>query len=84
MLIKYYKLAVKPLGVTPDPAFFFFNPTHPEAVVSMPHGIRFGRRFRALIEVLRIPMNQQVAREIPPVPERSAEFSEFAAQREKQ
>jgi type II secretory pathway predicted ATPase ExeA len=49
MLLEYYKFAVEPFGVTPDPAFLFLSPTHREALASMLHGIRSGRGFTALI-----------------------------------
>ncbi len=49
MLLKYYDLAKQPFGVTPDPAFLFFSPTHREALASVMHGILSGRGFTALI-----------------------------------
>jgi type II secretory pathway predicted ATPase ExeA len=49
MLLSYYKLHAQPFGVTPDPRFLFFSPTHREALASVMHGILSGRGFTALI-----------------------------------
>ena len=49
MLTEYYKLAVQPFGVTPDPRFLYLSATHGEAMASLLHGIRSARGFIALI-----------------------------------
>lgn len=49
MLLKYYNLETDPFGVTPDPAFLFFSPTHREAMASLVHGVLSSRGFTALI-----------------------------------
>lgn len=49
MLLKYYNLETEPFGVTPDPTFLFFSPTHREAMASLIHGVLSGRGFAALI-----------------------------------
>jgi general secretion pathway protein A len=49
MVLKYYKLAEQPFGVTPDPRFLYLSATHREAMASLLHGVRSGRGFTALI-----------------------------------
>ena len=51
MLTEYYKLAMQPFGVTPDPRFLYLGATHREAMASLLHGIRSGRGFTAIIAV---------------------------------
>jgi general secretion pathway protein A len=49
MVLKYYKLAEQPFGVTPDPRFLYLSATHREAMASVLHSVRSGRGFTALI-----------------------------------
>jgi general secretion pathway protein A len=49
MLLKHFKLDAQPFGVTPDPRFLYFGPSHREAMASLVHGIVSGRGFTALI-----------------------------------
>jgi general secretion pathway protein A len=49
MLLKHFKLDTQPFGVTPDPRFLYFGPSHREAMASLIHGILSGRGFTALI-----------------------------------
>jgi general secretion pathway protein A len=49
MLLNHFRLDKQPFGVTPDPEFLFFGPTHREAMASLVHGIVSGRGFTALI-----------------------------------
>ena len=48
-LTEYYRLAIQPFGVTPDPRFLYLGATHREAMASLLHGTRSGRGFTALI-----------------------------------
>jgi general secretion pathway protein A len=49
MFLRYFKLAVQPFGVTPDPEFLFLSSTHREAMATVLHGVFSGRGFTALI-----------------------------------
>jgi type II secretory pathway predicted ATPase ExeA len=48
-LLDFFGLKQEPFGVTPDPSFLYFSPTHREALASMTYGIEAGRGFLALI-----------------------------------
>lgn len=49
MILRFYRLAEQPFGVTPDPRFLYFSPSHREALASMLYGVSTGRGFTALI-----------------------------------
>jgi general secretion pathway protein A len=49
MFRQHYNLSVQPFGVTPDPAFLYFSPTHREAMASLMYGIQSFTGFTALI-----------------------------------
>jgi type II secretory pathway predicted ATPase ExeA len=49
MVLDFYKLNEQPFGVTPDPRFLYFSPTHREALASVQYGVNAGRGFTALI-----------------------------------
>ena len=49
MFVKYYKLSEQPFGVTPNPRFLYFTPTHKEAMASIYYGVIENRGFSALI-----------------------------------
>lgn len=49
MFLQYYGLREQPFGVTPDPRFLYFGPSHREALASLYYGIETGRGFLALI-----------------------------------
>lgn len=49
MFLDYYGLREQPFGVTPDPRFLYFVPSHGEALASLYYGIASGRGFLALI-----------------------------------
>ncbi|HEV2494759.1 MAG TPA: AAA family ATPase [Terriglobia bacterium] len=48
MFLDYYRLHEQPFGVTPDPRFLYFSPSHREALASLYYGIETGRGFLAL------------------------------------
>jgi len=48
MFLNYYGLREQPFGVTPDPRFLYFSPSHREALASLYYGIETGRGFLAL------------------------------------
>lgn len=48
MFLEYYGLHEQPFGVTPDPRFLYFSPSHREALASLYYGIETGRGFLAL------------------------------------
>jgi general secretion pathway protein A len=49
MFLDYFGLREQPFGVTPDPRFLYFSPSHREALASLFYGIDMGRGFVALI-----------------------------------
>ncbi len=49
MFLEYYGLREQPFGVTPDPRFLYFGPTHREALASLFYGIESGCGFLTLI-----------------------------------
>lgn len=49
MFLNHFGLREQPFGVTPDPRFLFFSPSHLEAVASLFYGIQTQRGFMALI-----------------------------------
>jgi len=49
MFLDFYQLSEQPFGVTPDPRFLYFSPSHREALASLSYGIDTGRGFLALI-----------------------------------
>jgi general secretion pathway protein A len=49
MLLDFYYLAEQPFGVTPDPRYLYFSPTHREALASLLFGVSAGRGFATLI-----------------------------------
>jgi type II secretory pathway predicted ATPase ExeA len=49
MFLDFYGLTEQPFGVTPDPKYLYFSPTHREALASLFYGIETGRGFLALI-----------------------------------
>jgi type II secretory pathway predicted ATPase ExeA len=49
MFEEFYKLAEQPFGVTPDPRYLYFSPTHSEAMASLMYGVQQNRGFTALI-----------------------------------
>src|SRR3979411_829053 len=49
MFLNFYKLREQPFGVTPDPRFLYFSPSHREALASLQYGIDCGRGFLGLI-----------------------------------
>lgn len=49
MFLNYYDLREQPFGVTPDPRFLYFSPSHREALASLYYGIEMGRGFLALV-----------------------------------
>src|SRR5258708_6445528 len=49
MFLKHYGLREQPFGVTPDPRFLYFSPSHREALASLQYGIDCGRGFLGLI-----------------------------------
>src|ERR1700732_4282684 len=49
MFEDFYRLREQPFGVTPDPKYLYFSPSHREALASLFYGIETGRGFLALI-----------------------------------
>src|SRR5258708_22703598 len=49
MLLEHFGLREQPFGVTPDPHFLYFSPSHLEAAASLLYGIESQRGFMALI-----------------------------------
>src|ERR1700680_4897582 len=49
MFLDFYRLREQPFGVTPDPKYLYFSPSHREALASLFYGIETGRGFLALI-----------------------------------
>jgi general secretion pathway protein A len=49
MFLDHFGLREQPFGVTPDPHFLYFSPSHLEAVASLLYGIEAQRGFMALI-----------------------------------
>jgi general secretion pathway protein A len=49
MFLDFYGLREQPFGVTPDPRYLYFSPSHREALASLYYGIETGRGFLALI-----------------------------------
>ncbi len=49
MVLDYYQLREHPFGVTPDPEYLFFSPTHREALAALLYGLEAGCGFVALI-----------------------------------
>ena len=49
MFLDHFGLREQPFGVTPDPHFLYFSPSHLEAVASLLYGIHSQRGFMALI-----------------------------------
>ena len=49
MFLDHFGLREQPFGVTPDPHFLYFSPSHLEALASLFYGIQTRRGFMALI-----------------------------------
>ena len=49
MFLDHFGLREQPFGVTPDPHFLYFSPSHLEALASLFYGIQSRRGFMALI-----------------------------------
>src|SRR3981081_4374191 len=49
MFLDFFGLREQPFGVTPDPKYLYFSPSHREALASLFYGIETGRGFLALI-----------------------------------
>ncbi len=49
MFLDHFGLREQPFGVSPDPHFLYFSPSHLEAVASLLYGIQSQRGFMALI-----------------------------------
>jgi general secretion pathway protein A len=49
MFLEYYQLREQPFGVTPDPRFLYFGPTHREALASLIYAIESRRGFSAMV-----------------------------------
>lgn len=49
MFLDFYRLREQPFGVTPDPRYLYFGPSHREALASLFYGIETGRGFLSLI-----------------------------------
>lgn len=49
MFLAHFGLRAQPFGVTPDPRFLYFSPSHKEALASLYYGIQAQRGFIALI-----------------------------------
>jgi general secretion pathway protein A len=49
MFLDHFGLREQPFGVTPDPHFLYFSPSHLEALASLFYGIQTQRGFMALI-----------------------------------
>ena len=49
MFLEYYGLSEQPFGVTPDPRFIYFGPSHREALASLLYAIETKRGFSAMV-----------------------------------
>jgi type II secretory pathway predicted ATPase ExeA len=49
MFLEYYQLREQPFGVTPDPRFLYFGPSHREALASLIYSIESRRGFSAMV-----------------------------------
>jgi general secretion pathway protein A len=49
MFLEYYQLREQPFGVTPDPRFLYFGPSHREALASLMYSIESKRGFSAMV-----------------------------------
>jgi type II secretory pathway predicted ATPase ExeA len=49
MFLEYYGLREQPFGVTPDPRFIYFGPSHREALASLLYAIETKRGFSAMV-----------------------------------
>jgi type II secretory pathway predicted ATPase ExeA len=49
MFLDFYGLREQPFGVSPDPKYLYFSPSHREALASLFYGIETGRGFLGLI-----------------------------------
>src|SRR6267142_948462 len=49
MFLDFFGLREQPFGVSPDPKYLYFSPSHREALASLFYGIETGRGFLALI-----------------------------------
>ena len=49
MFLEFYGLAEQPFGVTPNPRFLYFSPTHREALASLFCGLETERGFLSLV-----------------------------------
>jgi type II secretory pathway predicted ATPase ExeA len=49
MFLEYYQLREQPFGVTPDPRFLYFGPSHSEALASLIYSIESRRGFSAMV-----------------------------------
>jgi type II secretory pathway predicted ATPase ExeA len=49
MFLEYYQLREQPFGVTPDPRFLYFGPSHREALASLMYSIESRRGFSAMV-----------------------------------
>jgi type II secretory pathway predicted ATPase ExeA len=49
MFLEYYQLREQPFGVTPDPRFLYFGPSHSEALASLMYSIESRRGFSAMV-----------------------------------
>jgi general secretion pathway protein A len=49
MFLEFYGLREQPFGVTPDPRFLYFSPTHREALASLFCGLETERGFVSLV-----------------------------------
>ncbi|SRR6266550_1195152 len=49
MFLDHFGLREQPFGVTPDPHFLYFSPSHVEVLASLFYGIQTQRGFMALI-----------------------------------
>lgn len=48
MFLDYYGFREQPFGVTPDPRYLYFSPSHREALASLYYGLETGRGFLIL------------------------------------
>lgn len=49
MFLDYYRFHEQPFGVSPDPKYIYFSPTHREALASLAYSIESGCGFTAMI-----------------------------------
>jgi len=49
MFLEFYQLREQPFGVTPDPRYLYFGPSHSEALASLIYAIESRRGFSAMI-----------------------------------